>query len=106
MKKLVSILFGVCCMFATAYAHDAQAVNADAGQRIVLNHTKPLVYVSAVSRSTTWTGERVVDLGYGQCERETRRLVAMRHLNGVDLPDIAVNKVVAPCGLLGAVQKP
>ncbi len=96
MRPFALILFN-----AFLLAASAQAAYADGGQKILIDRSKPLTYVSAVSHSTTWTGERVLNLGHGQCERDSQQLMAMRHINGVDLPDIAVKKVVAPCEILG-----
>ena len=87
---------------ASVLALSAQFAFAEEAHRILVDHSKPLTYISAVSRSTTWTGVRVLDRGRGQCEKVSQRLIAMRHINGIDLPNIAVNKIVAPCGVLDA----
>lgn len=89
---------------ASVLALSAQFASAEEAHRILVDHSKPLTYISAVSRSSTWTGVRVLDRGRGQCEKVSQRLIAMRHINGIDLPNMAVNKTVAPCGVLGAAR--
>ncbi|MDE3187620.1 MAG: hypothetical protein KGM96_08885 [Acidobacteriota bacterium] len=90
---------------AAVLALSAQSAFAEDARGIVVDHSKTLTYVSEVSRSTTWTGVRVLNLGRGQCEKVSQRLIAMRHINGIDLPNIAVSRIVAPCGILGAPKK-
>lgn len=87
---------------ASVLALSAQSAFAEDAHKIVVDQSKPLTYISDVTRSTTWTGVLVLNLGGGQCEKVSQRLIAMRHINGIDLPNIAVNKIVAPCGILGA----
>ncbi|SCC94035.1 exported hypothetical protein [Thiomonas sp. X19] len=85
---------------ASVLTASAQFAFAGDAHKVLVDHSKPLTYISAVTRSATWTGERVEEIGHGQCEKVSRRLVAMRQIGGIDLPDIAVNKIAAPCDVL------
>lgn len=87
---------------ASVLALGAQSAFAEDAHGIVVDHSKTLTYVSEITRSTVWTGVRMLDLGRGQCEKVSQRLVAMRHIDGIDLPNVAVSKIVAPCSILGA----
>ncbi|OIQ87299.1 hypothetical protein GALL_308600 [mine drainage metagenome] len=102
MKKSALINFAVMAVALSTRL----ALASDAPTKTLIDHSTPLTYTSGVIHSTTWTGVRVQRLRGGQCQKVSRRLTSMRHLDGIDLPTIDETTVVEPCNALAASRTP